>query len=238
MEWLGFVGSIFGGLIGGLFTFIGVKMTIKHEKEKEIREQLQKAELEKPRLEIVSFNDFEATKDDKETNNDCNVLILKITDYKIENDLVRIIYNEDALDREKLVYVEYEFMNTGHTEIIDISVANNYHRNYSIVELERKDFYINNRLLNYGVWSNKRYIKPGQTCKIRIYYVDEEVICSELGMPILTIWLRDVNERYWSQSLLCPYNQIEISHNRKFSDFRKNIDVDTAIECFKKPYLW
>ena len=29
MDWLGFAGSIVGGIIGGLFTFLGVKVTIK-----------------------------------------------------------------------------------------------------------------------------------------------------------------------------------------------------------------
>ena len=29
MDWLAFAGSILGGLIGGLFTFIGVRLTIK-----------------------------------------------------------------------------------------------------------------------------------------------------------------------------------------------------------------
>ena len=34
MDWLAFAGSILGGLIGGLFTFIGVSLTIKHEDKK------------------------------------------------------------------------------------------------------------------------------------------------------------------------------------------------------------
>ena len=25
---------------------------------------------------------------------------------------------------------------------------------------------------------------------------------------------------------------------RKYSEFRENINIDTAIECFRNPYLW
>ncbi|ENY69740.1 hypothetical protein PIGBHMHK_00261 [Mycoplasmopsis arginini] len=58
------------------------------------------------------------------------------------------------------------------------------------------------------------------------------------GTTILTVWLNDVNRRFWSQLLASPSSQIEISHYRKYSEFREDINIDTAIECFKNPYLW
>lgn len=39
MDWLGFAGSVIGGIIGGLFTFLGVKLTIKHDDEKKKMEE-------------------------------------------------------------------------------------------------------------------------------------------------------------------------------------------------------
>ena len=39
MDWLSFAGSIIGGLIGGLFTFVGVKLTIRHEDQKKFEEE-------------------------------------------------------------------------------------------------------------------------------------------------------------------------------------------------------
>lgn len=62
MDWLAFAGSILGGLIGGLFTYFGVRLTLKHEMEKEKKKQILKADAEKPRLEIVKFLNFEETK--------------------------------------------------------------------------------------------------------------------------------------------------------------------------------
>lgn len=61
-----------GGLIGGLFTCLGVRLTLKHEWEKEKKELLIKADAEKPRFEIVKYHDFDATKNNKKVN-DCNV---------------------------------------------------------------------------------------------------------------------------------------------------------------------
>lgn len=40
MEWLSFFGSIIGGLIGGLFTYFGVVLTIKQqEKNRKLEEE-------------------------------------------------------------------------------------------------------------------------------------------------------------------------------------------------------
>ena len=52
MDWLAFAGSVLGGLISGLFTFIGVRLSISHDEYKRQRERIEKANDEKPRLEI------------------------------------------------------------------------------------------------------------------------------------------------------------------------------------------
>lgn len=238
MDWLAFAGSILGGLIGGLFTYFGVRLTLKNEMEKEKKEQILKADAEKPRLEIVKFLNFEETKHNRNVNNDCNVLMLDIKKFADDNGRARFFYDEQALKDENLQFVEYELKNTGLTEIADICITGNLPRNLSLIELERKETYITENFLNYEVWSNKRYIKPGQSLKLRIYYIKDQVMVSNLGTPIITIWLNDVNGRYWSQLLASPNNQIEISRYRKYSEFRENINIDTAIECFRNPYLW
>lgn len=238
MDWLSFAGSILGGLIGGLFTYFGVRLTLKHEMEKEKKKQILKADAEKPRLEIVKFLNFEETKHNRNVNNDCNVLMLDIKKFADDNGRARFFYDEQALKDENLQFVEYELKNTGLTEIADICITGNLPRNLSLIELERKETYITENFLNYEVWSNKRYIKPGQSLKLRIYYIKDQVMVSNLGTPIITIWLNDVNGRYWSQLLASPNNQIEISRYRKYSEFRENINIDTAIECFRNPYLW
>lgn len=39
MEWISFARIIIGGLIGGLFTYIGIKLTLSYNMEKESRER-------------------------------------------------------------------------------------------------------------------------------------------------------------------------------------------------------
>ena len=237
MDWLGLLGSILGGLIAGLFTFLGVKRTLEYNKEKEKKDILIKADKEKPRLEVTKYLDFNATRNKKTINNDCNVLVLSIDGYEEDNGRSRFFYNTEALDINKLVYVEYEFKNTGLTEIEDVCITGNIPRNMAVLELERKDFYINENILNYEVWSNKRYIKPGDTLKIRVYYIQEHIISGSFSYP-LSIWLNDINGRYWRQNFGSPLNDIEKPVYSSRKEFMGHTDVDKAIECFKNPYMW
>ena len=237
MEWLAFAGSILGGLIGGLFTFFGVKLTLKHEKEKEQKEILTKAEENKPRLEVIKYFDFDTTANKKTVNNDCNVLLLNIEKFEDDNGRPRFFYNKEALNSNKLVYVEFELKNTGLTEIEDVCITSNVPKNMVAIELERKEFYINENLLNYKVWANKRYIKPGKSITIRIYYIKEQIISGLISYP-LTIWLRDINGRYWEQNFGSPNNDVEKSRLSNRKQFMEQTDIETAIECFRKPHLW
>lgn len=238
MDWLAFTGSILGGLIGGLFTFVGVHLTLRHDDKKKRQERIEKANLEKPRLEIISHKEFKEATKDKSINNDCNVLALGIMDFKDIDGRASFFYNEAALDNKNLVFVEYEFVNSGLTEIEDICVSSNLPRSMSLIEYERKDIYINEHFLNYGVWSNKRYIKPKETFKLRVYYIKDQIPTTILRSPELLVWLRDVNGFIWEQTLNAPENEIEISRMSNGSEFKNSIDIKKATECFRNPMLW
>lgn len=238
MDWLAFAGSVIGGLIGGLFTFFGVKLTIRHDEEKRKQEKNEKANKEKPRLEIISYKDFKDTTEIETINNDCNVLALGILDFKEIDGRACFFYNKDALDNKNLVFVEYQFVNNGLTEIEDICITSNLPRSMSLIEYERKEIYINEHFLNYDVWCNKRYIKPKDTFCLRVYYVKDQIPTTILGSPELIVWLRDVNGFVWKQMLNAPTNEIEISKMSTGSELRESRDIKKAIECFKNPIMW
>ena len=238
MDWLAFAGSVLGGLIGGLFTFFGVKLTLKHDNEKKNQERIEKATQERPRLEITSYKDFNKTANIKTINNDCNVLALGVLSFKKIDGRACFFYNEAALDNKNLVFVEYQFVNSGLTEIEDICVTSNLPRNMSLFEYEKKDFYINECLLNYDVWSSKRYIKPKATFTLRVYYVKDQKPSTILNSPELVVWLRDVNGFVWSQTLNSPANEIENSKLSNSKALREARDISKAIECFNNPIMW
>ena len=238
-NWIGFAGSVIGGLIGGLFTFLGVKLSLKHEKEKERKEALEKANETKPRLEIIKYRGFDETADDKTINSDCNVLALKIKGYRDDNGQARFDYDPAAMQNENLVFVEYLLQNTGKTEISEVVVTCNMPKIMAVFEYEKSKENIQENYLNYYVDVNKRFIKPGDTIKVRIYYIRDQVFYpSPFGGTIFSIWLFDINNRIWMQSLNSPQNEIEVPQLSSLQTFKKHTDFSAAIACFKDPRLW
>lgn len=235
MDWLAFVGSILGGLIGGLFAFIGVKFTLKHEDKKKAEEELKKAINSRPRLELVSFKTFEES--DVDSGADLNALILHIDNVENDSYGTSFSYDNKALSLKNLVCIEYTFRNTGLTEIGDVVVVSCLPKDTAILELNEREFYINKKCLNYTAWSKKRFIKNNELIKIKIYYIKEKVITGLIGCPC-AIYMRDINGRYWHQPLFAPTSETDNSTIRSFKDFKDATDIDTAIKCFRGELPW
>lgn len=236
MEWIAFAGSIIGGLIGGLFTYMGVKLTLRHEDQKKREEEMKKAQDERPRLELVSFKETKDSKSKKDA--DLNALFLSIKDVKIDKDnRIRFFYDETCLDLSNLICIEYVLKNTGKTEIDYITLCSNYPKTTSLIDLHNKDEYIKENFLNYAVDSNKRFIKPNDTVSIRIYYRKDEKIIGMLSATI-ALFIRDINGRYWEQALFAPTKEIENSRLVSFKEYKDNCDTEIAIKCFRGEMYW
>ena len=54
----------------------------------------------------------------------------------------------------------------------------------------------------------KKNIKPGGIVKVKINYVTDRIIVSNIGSATLRVWLIDENTRWWTQSLFAPENKI------------------------------
>ena len=230
--------SILGGLVSGLFTFLGVLITIKYQREKdkkdEMRLQQEKVdEIEKikPRLEI---QDYIAEKDYEETENvDMSVLLVSIKGY--EKEIHHFHYDPLVLDKKKWRCVEYVLKNTGGTEIDHLYLSTNLVKGTSLLNVLTEEY--KHMFLNYSVILEKS-IKPQQIIRIRICYITDQIIVSNIGSAPITIWLMDANNNVWEQPLFAPEKKLYNSTRSNMKDFRNYTDVSTAIKCFDNPALW
>lgn len=236
MDWLGFLGSIISGIIGGLFTFLGVKVTIKNDNKKRKKEELDKAVEKRPRLEIVDYKGFDIEKD--KSDNCFEITLLDIKQFFCEGSRACFDYDKKSKDNKNYNCVEYTLKNTGMTEIVEVCATSNLPKNMSVFPYERKDFFITNKMINHDVWSDHKYIKPGDFFNIKVYYLKDQIIYSNLGNPTITLWLLDINGRLWSQSFSCPDNEVGVPYLNNINNFRAQTSVETAIQCFKDPMLW
>lgn len=234
--------SVLGGLVSGLFTFLGVFLTIKYQRSKDKKEearlqQEKNAEFEKvkPRLEI---QDYKEERDYDEPNEaDMTVLLVSIKSY--EKYIHHFHYDPLVLDKKKWRCVDYVLKNIGDTEIDHIYLSTNLPKNTSLLNASTNEYVSDykNMFLNYSVILEKT-IKPQQTIHIRICYITDQIVVSNIGSAPIAIWLMDVNDHVWEQALFAPENKLYNSRRSSLKEFRDYTDISTAIKCFDDPMLW
>lgn len=234
------VASILGGLASGLFTFLGVWLTIRHENKKLCREEI-KREKEKeeqilenrPRLEIIDYKKLDQYS--AEENVDASILLCEIKEYKHG----MFYYDRAVTKSEKWSCIEYTLLNTGHTEIDHIYFSTNFPRTtalFNVLNGGNVMCYKNN-FLNYSVILEKT-IKPQQSVCVRMCYLNDEHPFSVLDIAPITIWLVDEKKNWWSQPLFAPAKKIYNSNRATHKEWKAQTSIETAIKCFENPTLW
>lgn len=112
-------------------------------------------------------------------------------------------------------------------------------KNTALLDATTNEYLIdyNHKFLNYAVILEKN-IKPQQTVHIKICYITDQIIVSNLGSAPIAIYLMDVNKNVWEQALFAPENKIYNSSRSSFQDFKSYTDVVETIKCFDNPVLW
>ncbi len=237
------IASAIGALIGGLFTILGVRMTLAYERSKErkqeAKERKEKDEIcfkNRPRLETLSYKKIDNYRPAKST--DACVIQCEIKGFKNEGGRALFNYDPKVTDLEQWECIQYTFKNTGYTEINHMYISTNLEKSTAIFDIlnDEQNLCCDNNFLNYSVFVEKT-IKPQSTFKLCVCYVKDEIITSPTSAP-LTIWLVDENRNWWSQSLFSPTDKIYDSVRASHKEWRETTDIKTAIECFNNPMLW
>ena len=227
-QWLiPIVSSVLGGLVGGLFTYFGVRLTIKHEDKIKQKEDIKRQYDERPRLEITEFKDIKAVS--SKAKFDCDFLLTKYKGARLENNYVLFDYDEKILNLKNLCCVEYKMLNTGKTEIDDICFICNQKEQISLLPLDQIDFYFAHNLPECEIWSNKRLIKPGDSLTIRVCY-QKDLIIPFVFSAIVSIHIQDIKGVTWHQPLFCPKGETDNSKKESFRDFKEDRDMKSFIK--------
>ena len=240
MEWWGTLlislgTAIIGALIGGYFTLLAEKKKQKHEDLKDRKAELQKEYELRPRLELKKYKDLEHGKVDSKSDFEC--LLVNIKAIKRDGESLFFIYDDKAHDLKNLCCVEYQFINTGKTEIDSICIISNQPKTTSIFGLYERELFIKNGLPCYNVWAKKRFIKPGETISIKVCYIKEQIMLSPIS-SVAAIYMEDINGNLWHQPLFCPTDEMDNSTRASRKDFNSYKDVRAVIDRFKDPSLW
>ena len=214
-----------------------IKIQMRDEQRK--LEDRRKAEIDaRPRLEIEKFVLEYDDSNKQKILKDCdiNVLFVSIMEYK-KGEYTFDFYYEDGIENsDNWVSATYKFKNIGKTEISSLEISTYLLRNTALFDVK----YIpksGEHYLNYSVPLDKT-IKPNETFTLKVNYMKDRIIGSLLGSATLTIWMRDVYGDCWAQAFFPPEGKLYDSRKEDWINHRIYTQIDTALECFEKPWLW
>jgi len=215
------------------FGFLNIK--IKKRAEQRQLEDRRKAEFDtRPRFEIEEFaQEYDANNKQKILENcELNVLFVSIKEYKKGEYTFDFYYEDGIANSDNWVSATYKFKNIGKTEISSLEISTYLLRHTALFDVNDIP-QIGENYLSYSVPLDKA-IKPNETFTLRVNYMKDRII----GSATLTIWMQDVYGNYWAQSFFPHKGKLRDSRKEDWKTHRIYTQIDTALECFEKPWLW
>lgn len=76
----------------------------------------------------------------------------------------------------------------------------------SVIELRNAEFLVKEKFLNYEAWSDKRFIKSGEQIKLRVYYIEDQVITGSLSSLLAMLYTR-YKWKILASTFICAYKR-------------------------------
>lgn len=208
-------------MIVGIFTVVGVGLTIKHEKKKEANERYR----DKPELIV------DKCKVENEEDIDMKLIVAKFKVDENEN----FKYSEEYKNKSEYIFKDFIFKNIGKTAIESLYIASTYKKDTSLLEFEYGEYLMEKGIINYGCMWDKKIFPEGEL-KVRLYFHKDIVISSGLSCAFI-IQFNDSNGKYWEQPFFENkynlYSPRELSHK----EYKDNISTEETIKYFERQYL-
>lgn len=224
------IGDILSGLIIGFFTYLGVRATLKFEKQKYQRELKKERFNNKPEFRILK-TEF---KSDEEA--DISAICAMFRHHFDENRRLSIDYNPELLDKDNLVYFDYELKNIGKSATEYTVIATPRQQNTTLIEIEDFKMLYDDKIMNYDCYFDKK-IFPGESLKLRIYYHKDSGPMSIFSSNLILMF-QDEYGTYWEQAFFEDRLNLYSPRIITYKDFRIYTTIDTALDCFENPWKW
>lgn len=229
--------AIISAIIGGAVTLLLERRKEHREDKKENEKEKKKIFEKRPDLKITEYKEYLSRPGHKlKKECDISIFITKMTNVSVEGDCVTAHYNKDFFNEEEWCCVIYEFKNMGKTDIRCVSPICMYKKDTMLCEVEMSQLVLEHGVLSYSTVYDKK-ICVGESFTMRICY-HKDCISAGMFSAIMVMALEDSNNRYWMQPLFAPSDTIYEAYKVSRKEFKDALLPDSAMECFKKPWLW
>ncbi len=235
------IGAVVGGFITLLTTWILERRKEKREDRKEEKKKREEIVQNRPEMAIVDFKDYIGRPGyGIKQKCDLEVFVAHIDNVTVTDEgkrgMVYAHYREEDFDTKKWCCVIYTFENKGKTDISLLDIICTYKKDTCIFPCRFALQLAREKVLNYRLCHDKK-IRVGETITVKFCY-HSECILAGMFSANMAIGMEDDNGGRWMQPLFTPQEKVYDSYKVSHKEYRDEVLVDKAEECFKKPQLW
>ena len=149
---------------------------------------------------------------------------------------VEFYYSKDILNKKKYNHLKFYLKNIGNADINQLDICATAQKNTMLCQVDDIKFFTENKLVNYSYLFDRKIMK-GKAIMIDIAYLPDSKICNTFSSELALIFRDSYGNLYEQPFFLQQENLYEPRSitNKEYNIYTK---PDTAIECFKNPWLW
>lgn len=149
---------------------------------------------------------------------------------------VEFHYSKDVLNKKKYSHIKFYLKNIGNADINQLDICATAQKNTMLCQIDEIKFLVENKLVNYSYLFDRKIMKE-KAIMIDIAYLPDSKICNTFSSELALIFRDSYGNLYEQPFFLQQENMYEprsITH-KEYNIYTK---TDTAIECFKNPWMW
>ena len=148
---------------------------------------------------------------------------------------VEFYYSKDILNKKKYNHLKFFLKNIGNADINQLDICATAQKNTMLCQTDDIKFLAENKLVNYSYLFDRKIMK-GKAIMIDIAYLPDSKICNTFSSELALIF-RDSYGNLYEQPFFLQQKNLYEPRSITHKEYNIYTKPDTAIECFKNPWL-
>lgn len=149
---------------------------------------------------------------------------------------VEFYYSKDILNKKKYNHLKFYLKNIGNADINQLDICATAQKNTMLCQIDEIKFLAENKLVNYSYLFDRKIMK-GKAIMIDIAYLPDSKICNTFSSELALIF-RDSYGNLYEQPFFLQQENLYEPRSITHKEYNIYTKPDTAIECFKNPWMW
>ena len=149
---------------------------------------------------------------------------------------VEFHYPKDVLNKKKYSHLKFYLKNIGNADINQLDICATAQKNTMLCQVDDIKVFTENKLVNYSYLFDRKIMKE-KAVMIDIAYLPDSKICNTFSSELVLIF-RDSYSNLYEQPFFLQQKNLYEPRSITHKEYNIYTKPDTAIECFKNPWLW